>query len=219
MQGGALVGRAGRVSDVLEESWRNLPAARRSATAATIATLAPYAMFLPPSRYGVVTRLPLLRLGDTRYELDYPITKMSPGLEGLALEQLTRIDELRQARCANAIALKSALEGLPGIRFVDVPASAEPAFPRFPVRLESLELRHRLLVALQRSGIGASGFYPRAIVDVPRVAELMPATDDEFPGAREVAASIITLPTHAYVPGDLAIRVREVVVAAVTAAG
>lgn len=219
MQGGALVGRAGKLSDVLEEAWCSLPAPKRAVTAATIAKLAPYAMLLPPSRYGIVTRLPLLRLGDTRYELDYPITQMSPGLEGLALEQLTRIDALRQARCANAIALRTALEGLPGIRFVDVPASAEPAYPRFPVRFESLQLREDVLAALQRSGIGASGFYPRAIVDVPRVAELMPSTDDEFLGAREVAASIMTLPTHAYVPGDLAIRVRDAVVGAVTAAG
>jgi dTDP-4-amino-4,6-dideoxygalactose transaminase len=144
---------------------------------------------------------------------------MSPGLEGLALQQLARIDAMREARCANAAALRSALEGLPDICFVDVPESAKPAFPRFPLRIKSLQLRDSLLAGLQRSGIGASGFYPRAIVDVPRVAELMPATDDQFLGAREVAASIVTLPTHAYVPGDLAIRVREAVVDAVAAAG
>jgi dTDP-4-amino-4,6-dideoxygalactose transaminase len=219
MQGGALVGRAGKLADVLDEEWQKLPPARRAATLATVAGLVPYALLLPPSRYGVVMRLPLLRLGDTRYELDYPITKMSPGLEGLALEQLERIDALRQARCDKAFGLRSALEGLPGIRFVEVPASAEPAFPRFPVRIDSPQARKGLLGALRRSGIGASGFYPKAIVDVPRVAELMPATADQFRGAREVAESIITLPTHAYVPGDLATRVRELVIAAVTAAG
>jgi dTDP-4-amino-4,6-dideoxygalactose transaminase len=218
MQGGALVGRAGSVADVLEEKWRGLPDAGRAESLATIAKLAPYALLLPPSRYGAVTKLPFLRLGETSYERDYPITRMSPGLEGLALKQLARIAGLQQSRCANALALRSALEDVPRIRFVDIASTAEPAYPRFPVRIQSQQLRNEILTMLLRSGIGASGFYPHALVDVPRIAALMPRTADKFCGARETAASIMTLPTHAYVPGDLATRVREVVVEAVAAA-
>jgi dTDP-4-amino-4,6-dideoxygalactose transaminase len=219
MQGGALVGRAGKIASAVEEEWRRLPVAGRAETFATIAKLAPYVLLLPPSRYGVVTRLPFLALGETRYELRYPITRMSPLLEGVALEQLPRIAALRQSRSQNAFAFRSALEGVPRLHFVTVSESAEAAYPRFPVRIESRQLRDEILTALKRSGIGASGFYPKSLVDVPRVSGRMPRTTDQFRGAREVAASIITLPTHAYVPADLAIRVRDVVIAAVSAAG
>lgn len=207
MQGGALVARDGPLVTALDREYRPLPAAGFAQTASTIAKLVPYSLFLRPARYGLIRSLPL-GLGETPYETRYPETRMSRSLAGLASDQLARIGDLRSRRVANASALRAVLEGVPGVRFFDVPPGAVAAFPRFPVRLSSRATRDVLQQTLDRDGIGASCFYPSALVDVPQVARRMPATTHQFSGAREVAQTILTLPTHAHSPPDLAARVR-----------
>jgi hypothetical protein len=63
---------------------------------------------------------------------------------------------------------------------------------------------------LNAIGIGATGSYPEALVNVPQVRRFL-AGDSAQPGAMEVARTIVTLPTHAYSPPDLAQRVRRIV--------
>ena len=60
------------------------------------------------------------------------------------------------------------------------------------------------------AGIGATASYPNAWCDVPEVAAKLPESDRNMPGARRVAESIVTLPTHAYCPPDLPTRVGQI---------
>ncbi len=208
IQGGALLVRDGPWVGAFDASIGELAPSGALDTALTVAKLAPYSLFLRPSGYAFVRRIPLLGLGETRYDLTYPITGLSPVLAGLAGLQLARLPELTRVRRANAGALRSALEDLPNVRAIELAAEAEPAFPRYPVRARSAQARQRILARLHRDGIGASAFYPRALVDVPAVARHGIPTAHSYAGAREIADTIVTLPTHAWCPDDLALRVR-----------
>lgn len=208
MQGGALVARHGPLVDEIAGRWERLPRAGIVATAMTTAKLIPYSLLLRPSRYRYVHRMTFLRLGETRYETVYPESRMSAGLIGIADELLQGLGEIQENRISNAESLRSALGDLPGIRFIGVPARSAPSYPRFPVRLSSRSSRDRLLQELNCAGIGASGFYPAALVDVPQVARGLVDSGNCCPGAREVAETILTLPTHPFSPPDLPARVR-----------
>ena len=71
--------------------------------------------------------------------------------------------------------------------------------------------RNQLIEALVGAGIGATASYPSALNRVPQVAALLPASDLQQPGAEQVAETIVTLPTHAYVPEDAGKRIRAIV--------
>jgi dTDP-4-amino-4,6-dideoxygalactose transaminase len=211
MQGGALMARKSSLIKALERECDQLPDSGIAASTITTATLLPYTLLLRPSRYGMVHRMPMLRLGETRYELKYPVTRMNRGLIGLARAQLERIKRQQSIRVTNADALHAALDGMPGIRFIRMCPGAEPVYPRFPVRIATRAKRDLLQHELDNHGIGASSFYPSALADVPQVARLMPPSSHGFPGARAVAETILTLPTHAYCPADLPVRIRDIV--------
>jgi dTDP-4-amino-4,6-dideoxygalactose transaminase len=213
MQGGALMARVGTLMDAVESEYATLDRAGVIATGITAAKLVPYSLLLRPKRYGLIRRLPGLGLGETRYELDYPVTRMSRGLMGLALSQVERILSYQSTRIANANAMRAALDGTTGIAFVEAPRDSLSVYPRFPVRLGSRARRERVRVQLDRMGIGASSFYPAALVDVPEVARIMTPSLSRFPGAREVADTILTLPTHAYSPPMLPETIRRVIAA------
>jgi dTDP-4-amino-4,6-dideoxygalactose transaminase len=158
-----------------------------------------------------VRSLPGLKLGQTPYELDYPITRYSPSLAGIAVRLCRRLDAINAERIANAERLRAALADVAAIELITPPAGARPVYLRLPVLVRSRALRDRLIVALEADGIGATASYPSALADVPDVKVRLAPDSADTPAARSVAERILTLPTHAYSPPDLADRVRAIV--------
>ncbi|HEY6123067.1 MAG TPA: DegT/DnrJ/EryC1/StrS family aminotransferase [Steroidobacteraceae bacterium] len=213
MQGGALVARRGVLSEEIERQWTALPFPAPAETCMNAGKLAAYSLLLKPAYFGFVRSLPGLKLGQTPYELTYPITRYSPALAGIAVRLCRRIDEINGQRIANAERLRAALADVPGVELISPPAGAKPVYLRLPVLVRSAALRDRLVTALETAGIGATASYPSALADVPNVRARLAPDSGDTPAARMVAERILTLPTHAYSPPDLATRVRAIVMA------
>lgn len=211
IQGGAIVARQGLLASSLESVFAELPTAGLADKAGNLAKLLIYSICLRPQLYDLIRRVPFTGLGHTIYEPRYPVTRLAKFQAALAAAQLKRLGELNAGRRRNAMALQEAISDLPGVTLVATVPGAEPVFARFPIRIHDARRRVRLLAAFDRAGIGASASYPAPLADVPQVAISLPPADRKCPGSREIAATIVTLPTHAYCPPDLPARVRAVI--------
>ena len=209
IQGGAVVCGDAEVARQLERLTGEMPAAAAAESLGNGLKLVVYSIFLRPALYGLIHRLPFTGLGYTRYEPRYPIARLARWQAGVATRLLARLPQLQADRLRMAGAYQSTLEGIPGIDLVQPVPGSRPAFVRYPLRLRRPELRERALRALGRAGIGATASYPSSLADVPQVAARLPASGQAFPGAREVASTIMTLPTHAYCGPAVAERVRR----------
>ena len=129
---------------------------------------------------------------------------------GVAAETLQRLDQIAAERSARAAKLRAALEDLPGIELPAVAADAQPAWVRFPLRLTGTTARDAFVAAVDAAGIGATTSYPQALCDVPEVVAQLRSPQDPMPGARLLAAQIVTLPTHAHCPEGYEQRIRAV---------
>lgn len=214
LQGGALVARTGVLAHAVERHYDRLPSAEVFDTLMLLAKLPVYSALLRPAMYGTVHKLPFLGLGRTMYEERYPITRLSTMLGGLATRMFKRLQTINQTRARNATLILESLHGVPGIETIRVPEAAAPVYVRLPLLVADSKQRQALLSSLDVAGIGATASYPLALCDVPEVARVLPDTDKNMAGARQVANSIVTLPTHPYCPPDLAERVRTVALAA-----
>jgi dTDP-4-amino-4,6-dideoxygalactose transaminase len=211
IQGGVIVTREtrGALADALRAAANALPAPTLAESLMNGIKLPIYVLGLRPFLYGLIRRLPFLGLGRTEYETRFPIARLGRLQTGVARRLLPRVGALNSARRANAEKLGDALAGLPGIELPAITARAEPIFTRFPLRVVDATARARLVEELDRAGIGATMSYPRALVDVPEVADRL-GSPVATPGARTVASQIVTLPTHGYCPADLGDRVRRI---------
>ena len=102
----------------------------------------------------------------------------------LARSQLRRLDRFNRTARRNARALNSILAGLPGLRAPCVPDDRSSAFYRYRIEIEPeelgwdgppLELRDRLLWALQAEGVAASLWQLRPLPEQPVFRGLDPA--------------------------------------------
>ncbi len=208
IQGGAIVARSS-LGAAIEAEHRALPAATPAEGLALALKAGIYGAMLRPSMYGVVTRLPGLGLGRTTYETPTPMTRFSPLLAGLALRLARKLETINGARIENARRYARALADAPGLRLPQVAADAAPVFTRYPVFVTDPARRAPFVAALDAAGIGATLSYPEALANVPEVRRLL-AAEAPQPGAIEISRSVVTLPTHAYAPADLASRVRVI---------
>ncbi len=210
LQGGSIVAREGPVASAIDAAHASLDSASAAQTLSYAVKLGLYGVLLRPALYGIVQRMPGLGLGQTRYEKDYPIARYSGTLAGLALRLARRLDALNAVRARNAGALRAALEDVPGIRVLPEIAGDRPVYCRYPVFVTDPARRSGFIAALNAAGIGATASYPHALADVPEAAQALAPAQAPQDGARLVARSIVTLPTHGWCSADMPDRVQDV---------
>jgi dTDP-4-amino-4,6-dideoxygalactose transaminase len=211
IQGGAIVASPGKLSDAVAARCAKLPAPAPAETLSLAIKLIAYSILLRPRLYGFVHRALSGSLGITPYETTYPVARLGASLCGVAARLAARLPALAATRAAHAARYARALADVRAFETIDPLPGAMPAWVRYPVLARDAAQRAALIATLDAAGIGATASYPRALPDVPEVARRAANAGDSFPGARSIAARIITLPTHPYCPADVADRVRELV--------
>lgn len=186
-----------------------LPPAGIVRSAALAGQMLAGAALLHPSLYRIPQSLPFLRLGETVFDPRFPLRRFSGLARSLFGLLFDRMEAVCDARRRNASQLEAALAGNKAFSPpVTLPGSS-PVFIRFPVLARDAQLRERALDALHAAGIGASGYYPAAICDIPELAR-RPDPPAHCPRAEELSRRLLTLPSHPFVgPQDIS-RMGEI---------
>jgi len=160
-------------------------------------------IFLHPRLFWIPRSLPFLRLGETLFERDFPILRMSPFQAGLAENWRERLEHMRDARNANVKQWRRILEEIGG-RASWLPHSRSLGLLRYPIRVGDPTCRASLLKESGARGAGVVPVYPQSINSLPELKGEIPA--QACPVAEHYARELVTLPTHDYLEGkDVAI--------------
>jgi len=197
IDGGAVVADSDDLAASLARRLLSLPAPSFSTSVAHAAKLAAYVTCLRPQLYWIPNAVPGLGLGRTEYRTDFVIERESPWLAALAATMWPRLSEFTAARLANAERYRQGLPRDEGLRHVEPVRGSCPSYLRFAMLVRDPSLRARLLHDLPLAGIGATASYPGSIADIPELQKQLAGRTDAA-GGREVAARIVTLPTHPY---------------------
>lgn len=155
-----------------------------------------YNALLSPKVYGLVTHLPFLHIGATRFKPLLDISPMSfPAISGLA----NNIRHYRQSRHDASKWIGAMLTQINTPKVVDLAhlarASPHARLLRYPLLVTDSDLHTFLYRRLRDLGLGVSRMYPSTL---PNIAGLEKIFQDHeaYPHAESFARSILTLPTH-----------------------
>jgi perosamine synthetase len=185
--GGAVVTNDDRIGRELERTYHMLPPAGAFDALKTLVVLACMAVLIRPWLFWLPSALPFLGLGKTVYPRKVRVARLSDA-QAAALEHWeTRLGWSNQVR-AEMTAIFS--RGLPAW------LAYRPVRPylRLPLLASSIEDRARLVATSRQRGLGMSLAYPTPISAIPELRPLF--AGQRFPGAQQLAAHLITLPTH-----------------------
>jgi dTDP-4-amino-4,6-dideoxygalactose transaminase len=166
--------------------------ARRPGLRLAAATAAQW-LLARPSVYGVPSALPFLGLGETIYRAPRPPARPALFTLGVLSRTLRDTETETSIRKAHARRLLAAIGASPELRGYRAPAGAEAGYLRFPLFVASKARGRFEVPAARRLGIWPS--YPRSLADLPGFGERKKSAET-CAGARELAAALVTLPTH-----------------------
>ena len=150
-------------------------------------------IFQRPSLFWFPKALPFLRLGETIYDPDFKVRKLTPFQAGVTRAwkaKLLRYSEIRRAYSKDWAKLKTLQI------FTDYQSCSgqSKTFIRFPIRIKNSATWRRLRVLGEKKGLGIILTYPDAL---HRIAELQKEFEgQDYPAARKLSRQLLTLPVH-----------------------
>jgi dTDP-4-amino-4,6-dideoxygalactose transaminase len=160
-----------------------------------------YSIFFHPRTHWIPRSMPFLKLGETHYIDGFPIEKIFPGVMNFGETVFRRFPEIRATRKSLTSAYMEAL-GNHSDHFswgFDKESLDDTALIRFPILFREAALRDRVLSALERRGLGASGSFPVPLNELPGAAVHFCSNNSNHPNASAISQRLITLPLHEFV--------------------
>ena len=167
-----------------------------AASIVTLARASAAEVFSHPSLYWLPAALPVLQLGATEYKVPRAARSANRSSELLLIDALDHesadLDSRRaiERRYWDSLDVEACRRR--GLLLAKPPSRMLSGALRFPIRLQAT-IRNELAAR------GVARSYPRTLADYPQIFERMVRPSRETPGARELARSLYTLPTHSRV--------------------
>lgn len=170
----------------------------------------------------LANRLRLLRnqgmSGRYQFETVGTNARMTDVQAAIAIPQMTRLDEITDARQSNAALLDDGLRDVADIECPRVNPNARHVFHQYTVRVraDSQVTRDHLSESLARQNIATGIYYPRAAYDYEIYRSHPRVTIEAQPGAERAAREVLSLPVHPQLqPRDIE-RIVDAISATVT---
>lgn len=198
--GGALLARDDIGEEILASAKRGL--ARSPAGVFTAVSLSAQWALGRPALFGLPASIPQLRLGETVYRSPTLPSGMNAGALGALAVALSVAPRSADLRRATAERLLRSARASTRVRSVMPIPDARPGYLRLPLRIATDPVG-AVIAQLEMHGVARA--YPKALVDLESLRSRVVNGDDAFPGARALAGSLVTFPTHELVePRDIA---------------
>ena len=146
-----------------------------------------------PLVYGLLERLPL-GLGKTVFDPAFTCKSMSGRINALGTLSLGYISDLNLHRRQIATVYSKNLKDMS----VNVPETGIAVFTRFPVIAGGKN------IPLELRRLGVRSMYPKAIADEAQITPYLSSLPKSLAGARTVAETLLTLPTHKRITPQIA---------------
>lgn len=204
--GGVIVTGSATLAAAIRESYDQLSRESRWTAAGNLVELAATEVLIRPPFYWLPAGLPFLGLGETRFYRDFPVARMAEARAGTLAGWRQRLAAANRTRCEQAQALIQDLSVLvPEVQVVTAP---EACYLRLPILVRDSTAKSTLCARAASLGLGISAAYPGTIQQIPELQDRLDRR--EYPGAREVVARLVTLPTHRFVTQADRARICEV---------
>jgi len=159
-------------------------------------------VLIHPWIYWLPKSLPFLNLGATHFDPSFPIRRLSGFQAGLAKRWKSKIAEFRRIRSKNAGKIADN-----GLSLFGGDDSAMSCLIRYPVLMSDADTKRALLQKSENEGIGIANGYPDSINGINELKGLFAGA--VFPGAKNIAERIVSLPIHPFVSESDLLRVLQ----------
>jgi dTDP-4-amino-4,6-dideoxygalactose transaminase len=187
--GGIIVTNSERIANAIEQYYFGLESSNITNILKEFFQVIVMSIFIHPFLYWLPLRLPFLKLGQTIFYKDFPITRFSGMKAGLLWKWQDRLKLSNQIRMETGVYFTERL-WLKSRQDVPVP------YPRLPFIVDSKDIRNRIYSISYERGLGIGLMYPSPINEIEELKSEF--NGKVFPSASKITERLLTLPTHQF---------------------
>ena len=192
MHGGLLVTKSEEVFKEAEKIFSGLNGGSKYKSMNYSLLLGAYALFSNPHLYWIPQLVPFFNLGETIFEPEFDPAKGMNLAAAMASVMLSSLEKEKEVRKSNSKWYSDNLTQA----FINTPSRlGEYPYLRYPLIIEDMNLRKRILEKLIAEGTGATGSYPTPLNELPILKKVL-ADSTQYRNAKKISQSIVTLPVH-----------------------
>jgi perosamine synthetase len=154
----------------------------------------------------IADRLRVLRNQGMRQRYQYEMAghnyRMTDLQAAVGIPQISRIDEIVEARKKNAARLTAGLGDVAGITPPRELPGRSHVWHQYTVLLDDAIDRDRVVADLAEAGVGAGIYYPRTVFDYDCYRNDDRVVIEDYPVAESVARRCLSLPVHQHLTDD-----------------
>jgi dTDP-4-amino-4,6-dideoxygalactose transaminase len=185
--GGIIATDSDAIAEAISSIYSDLPVSSFLTDLKNIASLFLMSLFIHPALYWLPASLPFLKLGQTIFDRDFPVKRLSGSKAGILRHWRCRLETSNEARKNISSSLRAYLG-------TEKPENGEVPLLRFPVICATQDDRDDHFARLRDIGMGASKMYPGPVTEIPEISDIF--TGSKFPGAKALSGRLLTVPTH-----------------------
>jgi len=189
--GGIVLTDSDELSREIGREYGSLSGPRPHRVVVEMLKLAMMTAFIRPRLYWIPSMLPFLRIGETKFDSDFPVESLAGFQAGVLGGWRDRMEESNKVRTRNTEYYRERISS-------SAPVDRMPC-NRFPVILEDEATRNRLFDAEGGRELGVSRMYPSPVNEIEEIRSMFDGV--QFPSAKRVSERILTLPTHPLLTG------------------
>jgi perosamine synthetase len=196
VEGGVILTNREDIAEEIMNAVKILPGLSVMALISIMVKAVAMIIFLRPGLFWLPKSLPFLRLGETIYDPNFRMNRMSMFQAGLAKGWKEKLAKLRHVRAENAASWASSPIDHRFFHYALVNGKRQNLV-RYPIRVRNGELRQWMLTESEKRGLGIMPGYPDSIDGIGELGSHLPHPG--FPLAKRISREIITLPVHSFV--------------------
>ena len=209
--GGAILTNDDRIGEVLAREYALLPEMSLADMLKNWLEVAVTKVLLNPSLYWLPAGLPFLKLGETKFYTDFPITRLDPIRAGLLRRWKRRLANSTTSRVAHSEQILRSLT-LSNVQTIKPSGRGQSVYLRLPVLMRSRQEKDAVCRTSAEQGLGISPLYPSSLQYITKLRDTLSSQD--VPQSTMIAERLVTLPTHELVSDSDVVRISTVIQAA-----
>jgi dTDP-4-amino-4,6-dideoxygalactose transaminase len=190
--GGIIITNSDKIAHAINNEYLTLKKPHTKDCILEYVKLIVLALFIHPSLYWLPSGLAFLKLGETTFHKDFPVTKLSGMHAALLRGWRKRLEQSNRSRKQNADYLCEML-GLKSWQGLSV------NFLRLPFVAENKQTRDDIYFLSNKEGVGISRMYPSPINEIQEIKSSF--NGQSFPSAKWLSERLLTIPTHHLLTG------------------
>jgi len=210
VEGGIILTNNQRIADNINKQMLSIPAYSIFEIIKLIVVSIALAIFIHPTFYWFPKLFSSLKLGQTFFETEFRLKKMSSFQAGLSKNWELKLKEMMSTRLKKVsgfnITFQKKINLSPSMIF----HNKKQALLRFPIKICDDSKLYRVLFRSEKQGLGIMRTYPDSINNIKELQGYF--VNKTYPKAALLSRHLLTLPVHHFVSPSEIIKIKELII-------